>query len=431
PTLRATGWFRTERVGGKWWLVTPSGHLFWSVGLDCVGPDAGGPTKGRESLFTWLPEKDDPLSTFGSKGSGWVNFWGMNLYRKYGAKWETPWLDLTRDRMRAWGFNTVANWSWDRSYKELRLPYTPAIHYGGVPTFPGGWNDIPDFYSEAWPKAVEGAIKTVTDRWRDDPYCIGYFVDNELSLGGWGANDALKLPENALKLPGDRAVKQAFTKLLRDKYLDIVKLNEAWGSQFASWDDFQAQPISPVTGKPAVRADLSLLLTDFSKRYFTVVSALMHQYAPNQLYLGPRFAVAPDECVLESAEYCDVVSYNIYGRAPGLLTRGEQIKKFDKPVVIGEFHFGALDRGMFSGGLGPVDSQEERGVQYEEYVKAALDQPWCVGAHWFTYGDEALTGRSDGENYNIGFVNVTDTPYVELVRHATKVNFDVYQRRGR
>jgi uncharacterized membrane protein len=43
-----------------------------------------------------------------------------------------------------------------------------------------------------------------------------------------------------------------------------------------------------------------------------------------------------------------------------------------------------------------------------EAIAAALAQPWCVGAHWFTYGDEMLTGRGDGENFNIGFVSVTE-----------------------
>ncbi|MBQ5568634.1 MAG: hypothetical protein IIT41_05265, partial [Oscillospiraceae bacterium] len=34
PKLKATGSFRTEKFGGKWWLVTPEGRLFFSVGLD-------------------------------------------------------------------------------------------------------------------------------------------------------------------------------------------------------------------------------------------------------------------------------------------------------------------------------------------------------------------------------------------------------------
>src|SRR6185437_13009010 len=34
PRLKATGFFRTEKVDGKWWLVTPTGHVFFSMGLD-------------------------------------------------------------------------------------------------------------------------------------------------------------------------------------------------------------------------------------------------------------------------------------------------------------------------------------------------------------------------------------------------------------
>ena len=36
PQLEATGAFRTEKVRGKWWLVDPDGHLFFSHGVDCV-----------------------------------------------------------------------------------------------------------------------------------------------------------------------------------------------------------------------------------------------------------------------------------------------------------------------------------------------------------------------------------------------------------
>ena len=36
PQLEATGSFRTEKVGGKWWFVTPSGHLFYSIGIKSI-----------------------------------------------------------------------------------------------------------------------------------------------------------------------------------------------------------------------------------------------------------------------------------------------------------------------------------------------------------------------------------------------------------
>ena len=38
-----------------------------------------------------------------------------------------------------------------------------------------------------------------------------------------------------------------------------------------------------------------------------------------------------------------------------------------------------------------------------------------MGTHWFQWWDQPSTGRFDGENYNIGFVNVTDQPYEEFI----------------
>lgn len=50
-------------------------------------------------------------------------------------------------------------------------------------------------------------------------------------------------------------------------------------------------------------------------------------------------------------------------------------------------------------------------------------QPDFVGAHWFQYLDEPLTGRTlDGENTHIGFVTVADLPYQGLVAAARGAN---------
>ena len=34
PQLVATGYFRTARYKYRWWLVSPSGHLFFSLGME-------------------------------------------------------------------------------------------------------------------------------------------------------------------------------------------------------------------------------------------------------------------------------------------------------------------------------------------------------------------------------------------------------------
>ena len=123
----------------------------------------------------------------------------------------------------------------------------------------------------------------------------------------------------------------------------------------------------------------------------------------------------------------DVVSFNRYAKG---INRSDWIGKNDlgKPLIIGEFHFGALDRGMFHAGLGPTGSQQERAESFKRYVRSVEDCPAFVGCHWFEYIDEPNTGRClDGENYNIGFVDVTDTPYPEMVEAAKEIGAEVYR----
>ena len=98
-------------------------------------------------------------------------------------------------------------------------------------------------------------------------------------------------------------------------------------------------------------------------------------------------------------------------------------------MINGEFHFGALDRGLFHTGLVATKSQEERAACYSAFVTSCLTHPRYVGTHWFQWRDQALTGRFDGENYQIGFLTVTDQPYPELVEAARKVGAAMYETR--
>ena len=102
----------------------------------------------------------------------------------------------------------------------------------------------------------------------------------------------------------------------------------------------------------------------------------------------------------------------------------------DVPLIIGEFHFGALDRGMFHTGLVPTASQQTRAEAYQQYVLGALHHPQLVGCHWFQYCDEPTTGRVyDEENYQIGFVDIADTPYAETIAASREVGERLYGKR--
>ena len=127
-----------------------------------------------------------------------------------------------------------------------------------------------------------------------------------------------------------------------------------------------------------------------------------------------------------AARHCDVVSFNFYERHP---TKDLPAGSVDKPIIVGEFHFGAKDRGQFIGGCAETFDQEERARCFTRYVNDCLDNPRYVGCHWFQYQDQPLTGRPDGENYNDGFVSVCDFPYPELVEACRETAAQMYQRK--
>lgn len=91
---------------------------------------------------------------------------------------------------------------------------------------------------------------------------------------------------------------------------------------------------------------------------------------------------------------------------------------------------GALDNGLFHPGLIAAENQVDRARMFTEYMETIIDNPYFIGAHWFQYIDSPITGRAyDGENYNVGFVSVTDTPYNEMVKAAQDLNSRLYERR--
>lgn len=429
PALRATGHFRTEKHRGKWWLVDPDGRLFFSTGLTCVSARwAGTPIEDRTNWFAALPPDDAAHKAFYSRawksGSGYyagreprcVDFSALNLERKYGADWATNYPATIHQRLRHWGINTLGNWSDGAICRQQRTPYTLTFFYD-CQRLKSGFPDVFD------PKFAP-AVAAGADRWlrgtTNDPWCIGYFLDNEMPWGG-----ETTLARQALAAPATQPARQELLRWLQARYPAPADLQAAWGCACPSWEAFAAAA-APNPKSAAAERDLAAFTGLFAETYFRTVHDAIKRLAPDKLYLGCRCVGGSTNIVASAVKYCDVVSYNRYCHS----VRDVRLPEgYDAPILIGEFHFGALDRGLFWTGLVSADNQEDRGRKYADYVNSALDNPQTVGTHWFQYGDEAVTGRGDGENAQCGFVDVCDTPYAETVRAAREIGETMYARR--
>ena len=77
----------------------------------------------------------------------------------------------------------------------------------------------------------------MVSRVKGDPWCLGYFVDNELSWGGFGEEGGrYGLGLGALSLPATTSpAKRPILDQLKKKYADISQLNNAWKTDLSGW----------------------------------------------------------------------------------------------------------------------------------------------------------------------------------------------------
>jgi agarase len=493
PQLEATGFFRTEKIDGKWWMVDPQGYVFFShgpanvrmanlstlTGVDfaddsirvrnadeLVPEDSMGsvtiPEKSRETrfitselrnnMFEWLPSYDEPLAQHYSyrrsthKGAiphgETYSFYQANLDRKYGEEAlsgdVTKWHQVTIDRMKDWGFTSFGNWVDPGFYQAKQVPYfANGWIIGDFKTLSGKknhWGLMPDPYDPVFAQRAKATIDDVAAKVKASPWCAGIFIDNEKS---WGEREGSVEARYGLILDAlsknseESPAKKAFTKYITEKYSEISTLNKTWQTSFTSWDEMSAG-VTFNTHNAALISDLSRMLEMLGEQYFIVVHNTLEKVLPNHLYMGARMANwgMPDEIIKASIKYSDVLSFNIYEE--GVQEHyWEFLEEVDLPVVIGEFHIGSSpDSGLYNPGIVHASGQKDRAQKYKSYMESVLNKSYMVGAHWFQYVDEPITGRAfDGENANIGFVTVADIPYPELVGAVKEVTSSMYQNR--
>ena len=256
-----------------------------------------------------------------------------------------------------------------------------------------------DPFDPSFRAAVEARLK---EHKRDvkDPYLLGYFVDNEIKWGD--ETHAAKCVANA---PDSQAAKKAMRAFLQQRY---------------------GRPVEPAE---ASEKDLLDFNRQIIEEYYKVIRETFDRYAPGVLYMGCRFAsfvCSNPDVVTIGAKYCDVISHNQYRYTIDSYRLPEGL---DKPVMIGEWHLGSCDRGLFHPSLQVCDNQQERAYFYREYALSALRHPQIIGIHWHQYMDQATTGRFDGENFQVGFLDCCDTPYPETVEACRSAGYNLYQTR--
>jgi hypothetical protein len=425
-TWNATGRFRTEQREGRWWLVDPDGHPFFSAGLDCV--NAGEPTvllPGMDALVAGLPPRDGDFAdcwTTHRRGTVQCNLAQANVVRSFGPGWRRDWTDLTAGRLRSWGFNTVGNWSDLEFARASGLPWV--LPMNGFPTTVVQlFRDFPDVFADEFStKATAWAAQL--GAYRDDAALIGYFLRNEPL---WAFGD-FNLASEMLEANPGTATRRELLAFLRTRHADEAAWQRAWNCPQRTFADIEhGLWRRAAEATPAAAADLAAFTLRMAEAYVGIPSRAAKAVDPGHLNLGMRFAWIAGPACLAGAQHYDVFTINCYRDRPAADELARIVAAADRPILIGEWHFGAVDRGVPASGLKAVATQADRGAAYRRYFDACAADPRIVGCHWFTLNDQAVLGRFDGENFQIGFVDGCHRPYPELVEAAAASHQAMYE----
>ncbi|MBQ8081749.1 MAG: beta-galactosidase [Clostridia bacterium] len=443
----ATGWFRTQKADGRWWLVDPDGYAFFSHGV-CYGTRMGefGWYTGMEDYYTAPPRPDDPeyrdafthpgliaeyVKRHGvtSRSEEWMfNPARANMIRVFGKDWWEAWRRINTRRFRKWGFNTtgigIVNFIDERAEDYLRLSQMPYVVT--LKRFPTTehfiFRDFPDVFSPEYAENSRVFAENELGPLANDPYLVGYFLHNEPE---WLFQGDYCVALELLRKEEPLVTRRHMANWLKERYHTVEALNAAWDTRFAAWEELE-QPVSrlmPLSDR--AMKDLAEYEQVLILAFGQIPLEACRRVDAHHLCLGLRHGGAFSEKSVDGSAIFDVFSFNCY--KPSALPRLEKIRRLDKPTIIGEWHFGGADCGLYRTALLSCVSQEERGKAYRRYLEEAASCPWCVGAHYFEYNDQTVMGRFDGEHMEHGLIDCTNRPYPEMEKAIMATSDVLYE----
>lgn len=392
------GYFRTAKVNGIWWFVTPDGYPFVSKGVTDVN---------------WLGANLSPGP-----------FQDI-LIDKYGT--EATWNAASMERLAQWGFNSIGPWS-SHSMTPL-LPHTGVIldSAGHAPKYEG--SPVTDFWSTEFTEhvyltAVQRATPYVLDK-----NMLGYFLDNELIWGPDHWTTDKTLLQLYLDFPAEAPGHAQALRFLREAAGDIARFNSTWSTAFTSWEQLNAlnsNTLAPKTAEATAVAE-DFMIYAFHRYCDTAITQL-RRVDENHLILGCRFHTYPgDALILAAAEHFDVISMAYYEKMPPVEDLDRISTQADKPFLIEEWSFKSYDSGILNVGVfgiyaPKVPTQYTRAVAYGRYVDDFMSRPYAVGYHWYKWMDNPFKPTVLFSGDHCGLLNPADEPYEVFVDYVSEVN---------
>ena len=389
---KATGYFYTVKIDGRWWMIDPLGYPYINIGLSHIDYTLNGSTLQKE-----------------------------NALKKYGT-FENWALQTTEQVRNELNFNSTFSPKAEVKKVENGIAYMAHLgvmsNYGSLKGIRGDGNGSTVFTENNTmpvfdPDFVGYAITTAKEKLTADlnnSRIVGYTSDNELPMD-------ISMLDNSLTVNHTNPA-------------NFYTYACAW-TWLINMTDKENPALSDVTD------ELRDLYRGFVyDRYFYVVANAIKSVDPNHMYMGCRFLTKTNESEWVyrfAAQYLDCMTINWYfcWEPESEALYGIE-KNGDMPFLVTEFYTKAGDSGLpnMSGAGWYVATQTDRADFYETFTIKLLESNNCVGWQLFHYMDnDPNSGTSDASSVdsNKGLYNNNYELYTVFSDRVKVLNANVYK----
>jgi len=380
---------RVENRQGVWWLISPEGDPFVSLGVNHLQPDCWLAPYNREHM----------LRTYGGDLEGTPGRFhpdGQALPRL---------VDRLIPRLRGMGFNTLGIHTVDvpaRLFAD-HLYYCVAVEFHPLGSrFRFGEDVFPDIFSDAFTAALEEHIRSLTRLHRDNPSLIGYVFSD---IPRWYFYE------------GQRLDRQAVHPWVED----LARMPP--GSTGAS-------RLRAVLGKPRAetRDESNAVLRVMVDQWYRLHATLLRKHDPGRLLLGdklhsPHRIPRAFEPILR--EHLDILCVQWYTppEEQAEVLRGLH-ERTGLPILNGDSSFCCPQPPHQTEVKGfALPSRTAAGEAYHHYLTRVMAWPFMLGWHHCGILEQWDGGKShDWERNENGFLTPFEAPIPEYVTPMTLAN---------
>lgn len=367
-----TGFFHTQKIDQRWWLITPEGNGFWGVGMA------------------------HPITDFSQSA---VTF-------TYGGDQEA-WLRGSIQRMRDLGFNCV--WSGpycperlmkgfvdkelaEKVFREAKIPYVfplPLIKHA-VELQPG--EKRPDVFGAEYGQFVSALADKHVPKLKDDPWVMGYYY----GFGSW-EKDFMWLNETIERIgsPGRAHLVAVLAKRYEG---NINQFNDVYSSSYKTFDELKATgtiaypgwvrsvkfgygSMPKKAGSQNMYDDAQALLGEIIEQVYRLGYEAVRKHDPNHMIYGSyvKEATLTTEIWMRVAPYIDVIAPQHVSKTFPI---SPIVEALNKPALISDQPFG----NVYSTHLltqnkahGPVPEHVDRLVLYSLLAERISIDPHFIG----------------------------------------------------